>query len=127
VYTPVSDSGKKAHFYNKLTEWAKNLKGEILLGGDWNMTICQKDQRLKRYNRRKNLPLHELDHELGTKDVWRKLHRGEPGEYTWKRGEGETQEKRLDGFRTDVTDLHVSCNNHKRPSFTTDHIPVETV
>ena len=93
VYAPAGNKDKKAHYYEKLTEWAQDLKGDLLLGGDWNMTLRQMDQKIKKYNKGKNIPLHNLDEKLKTRDVWRKLHRGEPTEYTWRRSEGAAQEK----------------------------------
>lgn len=91
---------EKREFYLQLTTWAEKLEGELLMGGDWNMTIGQKDQKLKRFNVNKNKPLKELDEKLGTRDVWRKLHQGDNMEFTWRKGDGMAQEKWIDGFRT---------------------------
>jgi len=97
------------------------------MGGDWNMTIGQKDQKLKRFNVNKNKPLKELDEKLGTRDVWRKLHQGDNMEFTWRKGDGMAQEKRIDGFRTNNTTAHLTCNTHETHEIESDHRPVETI
>lgn len=43
------------------------------MGGDWNMTTRQKDQKLNKYNPTKNEPLQRLEKTLRLTDVWKRL------------------------------------------------------
>jgi len=101
------------------------LEGEFLLGGYWNMTSGQRDQKLGQYNVNKNRPLTEMVKALDSKDVWRRLHRGEETMFTWRKGAPGSQEKRLDGFLTKL--VHTCPVTHSPFEIDSDHRPVETI
>jgi exonuclease III len=58
VYAPAARTKEKHNFYKRLTEWTKEIKGDKVLGGDWNMTLDQKDQKIGTYKKEKNKLLH---------------------------------------------------------------------
>lgn len=63
VYTPATRTKEKRDFYKRLTKWTKEIKGDKILGGDWNMTLDQKDQKIGTYKKEKNKPLHTFKRE----------------------------------------------------------------
>jgi exonuclease III len=91
VYAPAQGTKEKQVFYAQLTEWTKTIQGEKLIGGDWNMTLDQSDQKMGKYKKDKNIPLHTFHKEAQVKDVWKKMNRRETPSYMWKRGDGLVQ------------------------------------
>lgn len=91
------------------------------------MTLSVRDQKTGSYNKLSNAPLHMFKKETRTTDIWKKLHRGEPAAFTWRKGGLSDQEKRLDTFFTNKPNSHITCLIHEAGSVTSDHCIVETI
>lgn len=84
VYAPAGDAHQKQNFFEQLHQWLCTLHGEILLGGDWNMTISKEDQLRSTFNYNKNAPLIEMDKALRLKDLYIAFNKNSPPQFTWK-------------------------------------------
>ena len=116
IYAPNDEKNRNSFFKKVNNIIDKHSLGLLVIGGDMNNTLTEKDRKSKSQNKKPKIVyyLKQLIKKHKLSDIWRELH---PGlrQFTWRRKNNNNESSRIDYF--------LICPNLRPKIFTSDIRP----